>query len=104
MNAFQRECIDATERLLSSRGVAFEVPFQEITGQHENYYKADIGAEDHLVEIYVYVDECGYMVDANEWRIFERPDFATEQELIGGFTDALAAVLDQFQNRGPKIL
>lgn len=91
MNTFSEKCIQAVNEAAISSGLPpFE--FRFIEGRKENYWRADPPPENPFIELYVYNDEAGYMLDGKRWIIFERPDFSTEQELIQRF---VTSVIDE---------
>jgi hypothetical protein len=89
--------MEVTTRRMKAAGARRDVAFERIEGRRETYYKATLGGASQAVEIFVYTDEAGFMVDGRDWRIFERPDFASEEDLLENFLDALTAHLPQDQ-------
>jgi hypothetical protein len=91
MTTFSEQCIGAVNEAAVTQGFPpFE--FKLVEGRKENYWRAAPFHEKPFIELYVYEDEAGYMLDGKEWIIFERPDFSTEQELIQQF---VASVIDE---------
>ena len=88
MTTFSEQCIQAVNAAAVSSGLPpFEFKFVE--GRKENYWRAEPSHEKPFIELYVYADEAGYMLDGKKWIIFERPDFSTEQELIQQFVSGV---------------
>jgi hypothetical protein len=69
------------------------IEFQEVVGKSEAYYKADVQAGKKKVEIFVYDDEAGVMVDGHDWTPCERPDYDSDAELVEAFANKLAEKL-----------
>ena len=86
---FQKNALQEVENLLGSilrleRGI-----FQEVVGKRETYLKATVKAPQHVLEIYIYEDEAGYLLEGGEWTIFEKPDYSSSGELLGTFLASL---------------
>ena len=91
METFPEKCI----RTVNEAAVSFGLPpfeFKLVEGRKENYWRATPVQGKSFIELYVYKDEAGYMLDGREWIIFERPDFSTDQELIQQF---VSSVIDE---------
>lgn len=81
MTTFSEQCIRAVNEETNSHGLPpFE--FKLVKGRKENYWRASSVHRKPLIEIYIYKDEAGYMLDGKRWIVFEHPDFSTERELI----------------------
>jgi len=88
MTNFPEQCIRAVNEAAVSSGLPpFE--FKLVEGRKENYWRAAPSHERPFIELYVYADEAGYMLDGKRWIIFECPDFSTEQELIQKFVSSV---------------
>jgi hypothetical protein len=86
MNDFQSKCIN------KCKDVIRDIQFVEIIGKSETYYKADINHNNQFLEIYVYNDEAGVMIDKENWTIFEKPDYDSPDELIKSFIEHLTKI------------
>lgn len=58
------------------------ITFEHIVGVNENYFTANVTRAHVDGTLYIYEDEAGVMVGDSDWRMFERPDFASDSELI----------------------
>ena len=93
MTDFQTKCIDACQRF--SQVMRLELGFQEVFGKRnlfgrrERMFVGKVLRGAHSVEIFVYVDEAGFMVDDKRWFICERSDFDSDEQLINGFLGKL---------------
>ena len=74
----------------------------EINGKRETYYKFTFEHVGHVIEIYIYLDEAGYMLDDHFWTICERPDYSDDDELIASFTSKLKDVIHSFISSAVK--
>ena len=90
---FQRKCIEATERRMDAVGL--KVVFDYFEGNTESYYKATTKTDARALEMFVYTDEAGFMINGTEWHVFEKPDYPNEEELIGRFLADLGRFLPQ---------
>ncbi len=70
-----------------------DLSFEPIEGTRETYYRAMFDRPSAALEIFVYTDEAGFMLDGRTWRVFERPDFPSEEDLLSQFLDALSPYL-----------
>lgn len=93
MTIFSDQCIQAVNSAVVSSGLS-PFDFELVQGKKEDYWHSKPSQEKPFIELYVYGNEAGYMLNGSEWIIFERPDFATEQELIRRF---VAAVVDKLR-------
>jgi len=91
MTNFSEQCIQAVNSAAVSSGLS-PFDFELVEGKKEDYWHSKPSREKPFIELYVYSDEAGYMLNDSEWTIFERPDFETEQELIDRF---VASVVNQ---------
>lgn len=91
MNEFQRNCI--AEILVLFKELKIPEPlFKEIEGRSEQYYLARAVSDGRSLDIYVYEDEVGMMVD-EKWTVCEKPDSRSFQELIKQFSGILRETL-----------
>lgn len=67
--------------------------FQQITGKKETYLKSNVTSSRHSVEVFIYEDELGYLIDGGEWVIFERADYDVSSELLKAFMAGLSELL-----------
>jgi len=88
MENFSELCMQTLNDAATSAGLPpFE--FRFIEGRKENYWRSTPLLGKPFIDIYVYRDEAGYMLDGKEWIIFEHPDFSTKQELIQRFVTSV---------------
>lgn len=95
MTKFEYQCIQAINDAVVSSGLS-PFDFELVEGKKENYWHTKPYQKNPSIELYVYSNEAGYMLNGSEWTIFERPDFPGEQELIQSF---VASVLGQITKR-----
>lgn len=86
---FQKNSLQDVENLLRSIPNLECGGFQEVVGKRETYLKATAKAPRHVVELYIYEDEAGYLLEGGEWTIFEKPDYSSSVELLGAFLSSL---------------
>ncbi len=86
---FQKNLLRDVESLLGNIPHLERGAFQEVVGKRETYLKATVKAPRHVVEIYIYEDEAGYLLEGGEWTIFEKPDYSSPDELIRTFLASL---------------
>ncbi|HBH61356.1 MAG TPA: hypothetical protein DDX85_06390 [Nitrospiraceae bacterium] len=85
---FSRKCIERCRRLLKE-ALGKETEFEKVIGKSETYDKATIDVSHYKVDIYVYEDEAGFMVDGKDWTICEVQDYSTAEELMESFISKL---------------
>lgn len=93
--AFQEACITGTVRLLEEAGLPAR--FERIKGKRQTYHRALLSVKGQSLEVYVYRDEAGFMVNGSEWAICERPDYDTEEALIEAFLQKLRGTIRKLQ-------
>lgn len=71
-------------------------------GRDELYYHAKISLVDSVIDIYIYEDEAGYMLNNKDWKIFERPDYKSVDILIGEFLDQLEQTIMKVLGAGAE--
>ncbi|OGW51435.1 MAG: hypothetical protein A2V62_03355 [Nitrospirae bacterium RBG_19FT_COMBO_58_9] len=86
---FQRDALHEVQNLFASTPNLELSSFQEVVGKKETYLKATVKAAQHILEVYLYEDEAGYLLEGGEWTIFEKPDYSTSSELLGAFLASL---------------
>lgn len=86
---FQKSSRQEVEDLLRSIPNVECRGFQEVVGRSETYLKATAKAPQHIVEIYIYEDEAGYLLEGGEWTIYEKPDYSSSGELLETFLTGL---------------
>lgn len=96
MTPFQSKCINACRSILEAELGLPDVIFAETVGKRETYYKFAFRQARYMIEIYIYIDEAGFMIDGHDWRICERPDYSSDEELITAFTSKLKNVIQFF--------
>src|SRR5262245_48826445 len=58
------------------RGVLGESPkikydtFEDVVGKKEHYYRSIVQTENDVIEIFIYLDEAGYLFNGKDWHIF----------------------------------
>jgi|SRR5215470_156176 len=86
---FQERCLEECRNIFTQISALRYRDFEKIVGKRETYFKATAEGPNHALEIYVYQDEAGYMLDGKRWTIFEKPDYRSESELLGAFLNGL---------------
>ena len=86
---FQEDCKDHAEAVIQGFSRIESRPFVLMKGREEDYLYADLRYDKRLIEVYIYEDEAGYMINGKRWRIFEKPDFSGPEELMHAFSAAL---------------
>jgi hypothetical protein len=89
MTEFQNRCLERCRAFLRDDLGLPQVTFKEIIGKHETYYKYDFSNAGQKIELYVYYDEAGFMIDGHDWTICERPDYPHDERLIDSFIEKL---------------
>jgi hypothetical protein len=92
MTSFPERCIVDLHKEMASRRLK-SVEFKLVQGKHEAYQYAKVVQKDLLVELYVYTDEAGCMLDERDWKIFEKQDFFDDNKLIRQFVAYVISVL-----------
>lgn len=70
--------------------------FEEIRGKKECFLKTKIlNSGGHQLEIFIYADEAGLMIDGKEWLIHEKPDYPSPEQLINSFVKTLNKIISQ---------
>jgi len=96
MNQFQSTCILRCRALLAATPGLEYRDFEELEGKNEPYL--GLRVSDHTsrrIEIYVYLDEAGYMINGEEWTVYERPDYPSDEALIAALVGGLQGLLSQ---------
>lgn len=89
ITGFQERCLDGCRNIFGQIAALRYGEFAKIVGKRETYFKATAEGPSHALEVYVYQDEAGYMLDGKRWTIFEKPDHRSENELIEAFLKSL---------------
>ena len=89
LTKFQRDGLEECESLLEKFPNMEHSGFQEVVGKRETYLKATVKAPQHVLEVYLYEDEAGYLLEGGEWIIFEKPDYPSSAELLNAFLTKL---------------
>jgi len=89
ITGFQARCLEECRNILRQIPVLRSGDFEKIVGKAETYFKATAEGPGHSLEVYVYQDEAGYMLDGKRWTIFEKPDYRSENELREAFLKSL---------------
>lgn len=88
MTIFQDQLMQKSKELLYNI-LGQRIEFKEIKGKEEVYFKADLKLEDSYIEVYIYEDEAGYMINGKDWIACEKPDFKDQPQLIEAFLGKL---------------
>lgn len=92
ITSFPDRCIHALTKVLAAYRLQ-PVEFAMVKGKYEKYWYAKIVRQELSVELYVYIDEAGCALNKDEWVIFEKWDFRSDEELISAFVDHVINVL-----------
>jgi hypothetical protein len=84
---------------MSSSNPIRGISTQRGDGKRESYNIVQFVRGEDTVELFIYVNEAGIMVNANDWTIFEAPDFESEEELIEAYAQHLRTLLSPGANR-----
>jgi hypothetical protein len=57
------------------------IDFKKVVGQKETFFQGQIDN----IDIYIYSDEAGFMINNKDWVICEKPDYSSQEELINNF-------------------
>ncbi len=85
LSKFQTDGLQECKNLFEKFPNMEHSDFQEVVGKRETYLKATVKAPQHLLEVYIYEDEAGYLLEGGEWTIFEKPDYSSSGELLNTF-------------------
>ena len=85
---FQKECIEKTKSLVQEI-TGKQINFVEVIGRKERFYQCQLKNDDENIDIYIYLDEAGFMLDNKEWIICEKPDYFSPEELMRDFLSRL---------------
>jgi hypothetical protein len=97
LTPFQVKCIDECRVFLRDYLKLTDIAFQETVGKREAYFKTALSLAAHKFEIYIYIDEAGFMIDGHNWTICERPDYSNDEDLIKSFISKLQNAISSFQ-------
>jgi len=89
ISGFQERCLEECGNIFRPIPVLRYGDFEKIVGKTETYFRATVEGPNHALEVYVYQDEAGYMLDGKRWTIFEKPDYRSENELLEAFLKSL---------------
>ena len=81
----QRKGISLVRKTADLHGLNFE---ENLGGEDETYVVISFAAGNRCFRVYLYDDEAGFFVD-DEWRIWEEPDYTTDDRLLGEFHRSL---------------
>ena len=93
ITGFQERCLEECRTLFRQIPAPRYGDFEKIVGKAETYFKATADGPHHALEVYVYEDEAGYMLDGKRWTIFEKPDYRSQKELMEAFLKSLRGKL-----------
>ena len=89
ITGFQERCLEECKNIFRQIAAPRYGDFEKIVGKRETYFKATAEGPNHALEVYVYQDEAGYMLDGKRWTIFEKPDYRSENKLLEAFLKSL---------------
>lgn len=95
MTNFQKKCIKEVIYTLAEYGLGEVHP--QLRGNKEKYYLISLDLGKSKIELYVYEDEAGIMLEDNRWIIFEKPDYKSDDKLINDFIVKLKGLLQEFR-------
>lgn len=106
MTDFQTKCIAACQRFF--QGLRLDLRFREELekrrlfnlGRREKFFVGKVALGPHAIEVFVYVDEAGFMVDDKRWYICERPDFDSDEQLIEELMGILLKCISELPQLG----
>ena len=75
---FQEHMVAAVEKLASEIGIAIE--HQLIRGEDESYYLLVLTRQKTRLDVYVYLDEAGFL-EGEDWHMYERWDYDSPEQL-----------------------
>lgn len=81
---FQKKCMQDTI-ILVKRITGKQIDFKKTIGRKETFYQGQIND----VDIYIYSDEAGFMLNNKDWVICEKPDYDSQEELMKDFLSRL---------------
>jgi len=90
---FQKNCVLKCKKFFQEENISFE----KIIGGSETYYKAFLKVKKHTIELYVYDDEAGFMIDGQDWTIYEQPDYPSGDQLVSTFITGLSKTISKFK-------
>jgi hypothetical protein len=93
MAGFQERCLEECRNIFRQIPALQYGNFETIVGKAETYFKTTADGPHHALEVYVYEDEAGYMLDGKRWTILEKPDYRSEDELLQAFLKSLRGKL-----------
>lgn len=77
---FQKECTHKVRSLIQEV-LGRKIEFKEVIGRKETFYQSQF----NNIDIYVYSDEAGFMLNNKDWVICEKPDYDSQEELMEDF-------------------
>ncbi len=86
---FQKSLSQKVESLLLSIPDLEDGGFREVVGRRETYLRTTVKTLQHIIEIYIYEDEAGYLLEGGDWTIYEKPDYFSSDELVMSFLKGL---------------
>lgn len=89
MTAFQDRALEHVREIAVASGASEVEPFGPCQGDHETFVRGVLEHEARRVTVYLYPDEVGLSSGKNHWRIFEKPDYRSEEALLDAFSAAL---------------
>jgi len=99
---FQNVCIAECQDLLKKNMGIENLNFEQVVGRNELFYKASLNLNKNDIDIYIYSDEAGIMIDGNNWIIFERPDYSNDENLIKSFLEKMSEIVFEKNKKRDK--
>ena len=81
---FQKGCTQRVKSLIQEV-TGKKIDFKEVIGRKETFYQFQF----NNIDIYVYSDEAGFMLNNKDWVICEKPDYDSQEELMKDFLSRL---------------
>lgn len=78
--------------MFRERNTSFVGPIR-VDGRKETYFIVQFPWGADTVELFIYVNEAGVMVNGKDWTIFEAPDFDSDDLLIEAYVEHVANIL-----------
>ena len=88
-NDFQWSALQRATSAVLDSGFVFLAPCAEVIGRKERYFKCVVERAGTQLEIFIYDDEAGVMRNGDDWTIFERPDYDSDEALLSSFEKVL---------------
>lgn len=87
----QKLCWTRAEPILIAAGVQFIGP-KTVHGKGESYDLVEFSLGERRLQLFMYSNEAGILVDEATWTPFEAPDYKSNDQLAEAFAKRLAAM------------